>query len=694
MAVVFFQGNPLLAWADGDVVGRDVAACFLRGAGWGSVEEIARIVDMEPRTLYRSWGRYSEQGAAGLVRKRRGFAAGSRFDAAQDAAIKRYFLEGMTYREISRACSCSPGHVGDVVNRLGLKEDRAQTDLPMAPPTAPAPPPATPQPTPPATPPAAPVVVEAIMASIDSDPFYRVADRALAHAGLLQDAPPLFAPGSDLPWVGALLAVPGIVASGLIEEGQRFYPHFGPAFYGIRTTLLCSTLLFLLRIPRAENLKEWQPTELGRIIGLDRVPEIGTLRRKLRLLAQGPCERWNDAVVRRRLSPGTDDPLAWLYVDGHVRVYSGGKRLPATHVARMRISRPAVQDIWVHDAEGAPVLFVTQEAHPSLTHVLEPILQEVDDVAGRRGGTVVFDRGGWSPELFSRLIKAGYHILTYRKGASEALDNEHWEEVRAPDDSETWSLSDLCLRVGRPGVPMRQVTLRQGDHRTEILTTRMDLPAVEVAARMFARWTQENFFKYMRDEFDIDGLVEYGEQEEDPERETPNPDWVRLEKKVRAAKIKLGHAHRRGKETHTLRAELEALETMRNGFPRRIRVGDMKEPTVRLPARRQGMVTALKVAAWHVETGLVSAIAPHWKREPEEGRTLIAAALRSRGSLAVKNGELRVTLAAQSIPNRTRVLEKLCAILDETRTVFPGTNLLMRFAVDASTQWGARTGSN
>ena len=58
---------------------------------------------------------------------------------------------------------------------------------------------------------------------------------------------------------------------------------------------------------------------------------------------------------------------------------------------------------------------------------------------------------------------------------------------------------------------LRQVTRLSddGQHQTPILTSRRDLPAVEVAYRMFERWRQENFFKYLREEYALDALVDY-----------------------------------------------------------------------------------------------------------------------------------------------------------------------------------------
>jgi hypothetical protein len=53
-----------------------------------------------------------------------------------------------------------------------------------------------------------------------------------------------------------------------------------------------------------------------------------------------------------------------------------------------------------------------------------------------------------------------------------------------------------------------------------------DLPAIEIAHRMFARWRQENFFKYLREEYALDALVDYAVVPDDPARDVPNPRWA------------------------------------------------------------------------------------------------------------------------------------------------------------------------
>jgi hypothetical protein len=158
---------------------------------------------------------------------------------------------------------------------------------------------------------------------------------------------------------------------------------------------------------------------------------------------------------------------------------------------------------------------------------------------GDRPITIVFDRGGWSPALFSKLEGDGFHILTYRKGEADPIAEWKFTLHKAKLDGrevEYW-LNDQILgfQFGKEGrMSLRQVTRLQDGHQTQVITTRFDLPAIEVAHRMFQRWRQENFFKYMRQEYMLDALVDYGVEPDDPARIVPNPERRRLDKEIAA----------------------------------------------------------------------------------------------------------------------------------------------------------------
>jgi len=266
------------------------------------------------------------------------------------------------------------------------------------------------------------------------------------------------------------------------------------------------------------------------------------------------------------------------------------------------------------------------------------------------------------------------------------------------------------IRLRPMATAMRQVTRLKGDHQTQIMTTRHDLDITEVAHRMFNRWRQENYFKYMRQDFAIDALVQYGEEEADPDREIPNPAWTDADKKLKTAKkklrrleadygaaaadnpekqrptmrgFKIAHVKELGVPLREQRQRVDQFQQDRDALPKRTTVGQLAvdQRPVRLPERRKRLSDGLKMLAYQVESDLVRAITLHYKRVDDEGRTLIAAAMRSGGDIDLAEGELRITLAPQSSPHRSRVIAELCRVLDQTETRFPGTDLRMRFGV-------------
>jgi hypothetical protein len=86
-------------------------------------------------------------------------------------------------------------------------------------------------------------------------------------------------------------------------------------------------LCALLRIKRPEQLKEYRPEDLGRIIGLDRMPEVKTVRRKFtRMAALQRGKQLMEELARRRMGKDSQR-VAFLYIDGHVREYHGKHRL-------------------------------------------------------------------------------------------------------------------------------------------------------------------------------------------------------------------------------------------------------------------------------------------------------------------------------------------------------------------------------
>jgi transposase len=557
--------------------------------------------------------------------------------------------------------------------------------------------------------------------TLDRDPDNRAFDRALARVGKLEDALPLFGDRACQRQGGVLLAVPFLVESGLLEAFASTYRSLAPAFYGLRTTVVVLFLAALLRIKRPEHFKEHNPQELGHVVGLDRLPEVKTVHRKLDQLAAKKLAREVMRAMAERRIAEDPDRVAFLYVDGHVHEYYGQHPLAKAKKSQRQVAQPAATDNWVHDAYGEPLLVVTSEMNEGLTQVLEPILIEVKQLVGDRRPIVIFDRGGFSPKLFVRLNKLGFDVMTYRKGKVSPWPVSQFVEMERVVDGRHYGYRIAerpRVRVGRLRGKrkrrssdwgpqyfwMREVrVLRDDGRQTAILTTCQELERIEVPYRQFNRWRQENYFKYMAAEFELDALLEYEVQDVSGERDRPNPARRPLERELAAARtrvqrlqsqlgaavnphapsrqrtmrgFKIAHAQLRA-ELAEAEADVTRIVAALEALPRRVPATGLKT----LKTEKKLIADTIKMTAYQVETRLLRLLGDHYCRTDDEGRTLLQAAFQSTARIEVREQELYVELAPQSSPHRTKAIEALCIELNALDTQFPGTRLHLKLAI-------------
>src|SRR5664280_1233039 len=720
--VVLVSGIVLAQYAATDLLAQTHAMVSLVDQGWASQVEVARGFNCSVRTVRRNLRRFEEGGLAALAQPR-GYPPGRpRLTGWRRHLVQQLKSRGYSQRAIARQLGVGENAVRKLLRRLGWKaHPPVQTDLAFSEKATAHPKlsaftdealwPSSTESANPNLSAVSSAAKESPVISRDTDPSDRSADRLLARLGLLEDAPPLFGSATAIARAGVLLVLPVLVASGVFECTQKIYGSLGPAFYGLRTSLLTLLLMALWRIKRPESLKEYSPADLGRVLGLDRAPEVKTLRRKLsRLAAAGRAAQFGQALARQRIAAhGT--ALGFLYLDGHVRVYHGKHSLPKAHVARMRFSMPATSDYWINDTRGDPLFVVTAQANAGLVKMLPGLLEQIRGLVGQRRLTVVFDRGGFSPKLFQQILAACFDLLTYRKGRHPKIPRKRFQQCRTTLGGRlsTYTLADQEVRLLKGKLRLRQVTRRMDNgHQTPILTSRRDLPAAQVAYRMFDRWRQENFFKYLREEYALDALAEYATTPDDASREVPNPAWAAADSQLRRAYAHLdrlqaeygleawtnseqqrrtmrGFKTAQGKLGQKLWDALEKvqrLEKRRAAIPKRVPVQSMTDkPVVKLAPERKHLTNVIKMLAYQSESDLLRLAAPHYRRADDEGRTLIQSALASRADIEVTREELRITLAAQSSVHRTRVVAELCKELNTAQTLFPGSRLRMRYAI-------------
>jgi len=752
-AIVFVKGEVVFSYDTDDIAAKRLAMIQLVESKAASKTATAKAFGVTRMTMHRLVEKYRAQGVPALVPKKLGPKGPRITGGRREQVILRRKESGESNTQIAGRLGLSEGSIRLVLKRVGYTEKKSeQTELCGASPVTAEDHEAPAQKqlrnggvasTGNASPATAEEQSEAelddsaasalatsgdtevpVAHTLDSDPTERTVDRFLARQGMIEDAAPLFQTAQGVEGLGVLLAVPVLVSHGVFVDAMRTFDSLGAAFYGLRNVVLTLLICFLRGINRPENLKRYVPSGLGQVLGLDRAPEMKTLRRKIRALAL-PERALSFARVqmKRHLSRLTDD-LLWVYVDGHVSVYSGKQKIKKHHVTRLRISMPSVLDYWVNDANGDPLLVFSGRARPGMVSVLRETLVELRAAGECRVITLVFDREGWSPALFAELCEIDdVRFVTYRKASrgkklprlAPSAFKEH--KINSGGKTVSYDLADTSIYIDygppqqRKRLALRQVTRHTAatGKQTHIVTNDRETSTVELAHRMFSRWGQENFLKYMVQNRDFDGLVTYLMEDADAEQMVVNPKRTELRKELKCQRReleKLTAAY----GTEALRNRESSRPTMRGFKTANGRLGQkisqqqslvdklevrLKQVPAKVPlaATLKGkspkkvhteirrLIHVFRMSAHRAESALRELFRPAYPRWHHESREMVRSFLNSSGDLEVRDGELRVTLQAQAAPHRTQVLAHLCAQLNALNAKFPGSDLVLRFAV-------------
>jgi hypothetical protein len=713
--LVTVHGLATFAWDGGDEAGRRLAAVQLVRLRAASQGQVAAAFGADPATVWRWDKALAGGGVAALVPSRRGPKGASRLTAQLIARIAELDAGGETLRQIAAATGVSTFSVRSALGRVAARagDDALGAGQPARP--------------------------DALGEQDEDgehqeerlpvlpDPLPRDAERTLARFGLLgEGAEPVFAPGARYPLAGLLLALPALEATGLTGAAREVYGRLKNGYYGLAATLLTLVFLALAGEPRAEGATRIPPAALGRVLGLDRAPEVKTIRRKLGELAAAGKARELMMALARRHAAAKPDALGFLYVDGHARAYYGTRSVQKTHIARLKFPAPATMETWVADSGGDPVFMVAAEPSESLAAEIKRLLPQLRQVVGEgRKVTVCFDRGGWSPAVFADIIEAGFDLLTWRKGPAPDVPAAEFTTVTCTDDrgrQREYDLADTPVELPvtdgpRKGqtVSLRQVTRRVPARRgaaagatrqIHALATRTDLDAAEVCWRLSGRWREENYFRYARTRFALDALDSHTASPDNPERLVPNPAKKAAAAQVRRAETLAAAAgaerdarllelrspapgrasYLTNQMINALNApaeaayrELAAAEEAAAAIPARIRLGDLAPDMVRLEAEVKQITHAIRMAAYNAETALAAALDGHYSRARDEAYALVREALLTSGDIIPGDGELLIRLDPLTAPRRTNALAALCDQLNQPRARYPGTNLVLRY---------------
>ena len=540
----------------------------------------------------------------------------------------------------------------------------------------------------------------------------RADERMAAALGLAHSAATRFEPATDVSLGGLLAGLPALCANGLLSGIDR-HLKLPAGFYSCLHILLTLGFMALSRIRRPEGLRHIPPGEFGRVIGLDRVPEVRTLREKITFMATtGDPAAWMRELAATWME---SDPTeaGYLYIDGHVRVYHGDQAvLPRRYVSRERLCLRGTTDYWINDALGRPFFVVSKAITSGLGDALlkDIVPQLLESVPGQptpgqladdprlHRFVLVFDREGATAVLLEALWQQRIGAITYRKNVKDVWPQSEFADTNVAMPDGVQLAMKLAMRETRLGETLSVKEVRRltaTGHQTAVISTAHGLDSVMIAGRMFARWCQENFFAYMMQHYDIDGLVQYGAQAIPGTEIVINPLWRAADKTVSTARqsvrklqAKLGaYSALEGAtdieqqavclhDIQVAQTELQEARAQRKAVARKVTLDSLPaadRPTQLLPLNKM-LCDTVKMVAYRAETALVALLRRHLNKE-DEARALVRALFVSSADLApdAQAKTLTVKIHRMASPVHDRAIAALLTDLNELNFCHPET---------------------
>ena len=545
-------------------------------------------------------------------------------------------------------------------------------------------------------------------------------ERFAASVGQLGQSAVQFECCNDVSFGGVLFSLPALLSNGLLFKSED-YLELPAGYYGLSSILLTLAFLVLLRVKSLEGVRYMPPGELGKLVGLDRIPEVKTLREKVGLLSNNDgVSSWQHELSRYWLasSPGL---AGYLYVDGHVRVYHGDQtKLPRRYVSRERLCLRGMTDYWVNDALGQPFFVISTALTAGLLSMLrgEIIPRLLDEVPNQPSASeleadpalhrfaLVFDREGYSPSFFEEMfLTHRIACITYRKNSGEGWPVECFkkEEVTFKNGEKvTMKLAERQVYLTNNFWAWEIRKLSENGHQTSILSTNYKADRTEIAAGMFQRWSQENFFKYMMENFGIDRLVEYETRPISDTARVVNPEHRAIEKEIRNQKTKLKNLHAKfgelsldidkmhkpnGCQAQMVRLHegivdkekvLAKLKSQKKCISKHVTVAQLSdtEKFSQLATKKKHFIDTIKMIAYRAETAMANMIRPHMARG-DEARSLVKLIFKSEINLIPDQRNKRLTVELHNLTNEysDKLANILCQELNASQIQFPGTDM-------------------
>lgn len=557
----------------------------------------------------------------------------------------------------------------------------------------------------------------------------RSGERCLAALGMLSLAESRFPPCYDVKNGGVLAALPALALNGLYHEIDGVFDEF-TGYYSMTQVLTLLGFMALCRIKTVEKLGQEPPGELGKLLGLDRVPGVKCLREKLTELSkENKGAEWGELLSQKWMND-SPDLAGVLYIDGHVRLYGGEEKLPKQYVSRERLCLRGMMDFWVNDMLGKPFFVVRKDINPGMISTLrddivpqllkdipkQPSEEELKANQSLHRFILVFDREGYSPFFFKEMWeKHRIACMTYNKYPKKDWGKEEFKETAVTlisGETVEMKLAERGSFIGdkKNGVWVKEVRkLTDSGHQTSIVSTGYMINLVTIAVLMFARWCQENFFNYMMQHFAIDLLSDYKKKEVSDTNKVISREWRQSEKSKNSLNAQLSRRKSRfydftldpmidtgtkkykewekrkidlAEEITILTEKVKGIKEKQAKIEKYIIISELpkNEQFRSLDSSKKNLVDVIKMVSYRAETAMGNLIANECGGL-SKARALLQTLFVSEADLLPDNDNKILTICFHNLSTRALdlQLDKLIIHLNNSQMKYPGTNILLHY---------------
>jgi len=263
--------------------------------------QIINTFGVSKRSVIRSVKKFREDGAEAFFQRRKGKRRGTVLVPEILEKAQNMLDQGISRKDISEALQVRYDTLRKAINDGRLKE----LDLSEA------------------------AVTKSFRSVVDMEAAKgmgvactRAGERILESVGKCIGAAVQFQTCLDISKGGILCALPTLLLNGLLDNAEKLLGRL-KGYYTTFHILLLLAFMALCRIKTTEKLRGQSPGEFGKLLGLDRIPEVRCLRMKMDELSAGERAKKWAAHLSGYWMQSEPEAVGTLYIDGHVRVYHG-----------------------------------------------------------------------------------------------------------------------------------------------------------------------------------------------------------------------------------------------------------------------------------------------------------------------------------------------------------------------------------